>query len=60
MDWLKRNKCLLARIFVICLAVGIALDLFLVEILGVKSISLRTWIAEKAHQPSWLVARFCS
>jgi hypothetical protein len=48
-SWTARHQVLLCGIFIGCCAAGIAVDLFLVLVLHVKSISLSTWIAENAH-----------
>ena len=47
--WTRARQPLLGRIFLAIAALVIALDLALVLALGADSISLRTWIATKAH-----------
>jgi len=55
MNWIDAHQLLLGGLFVALTGAAILLDLVLVLVLRVKSISLRTWLATEAH-PTLLVA----
>ena len=48
-EWTKSHQFFLTSLFLVCLAIGILIDLILVLVLHVQSISLTTWIAEYQH-----------
>jgi hypothetical protein len=48
-EWSKRHSVAIGTTFIAAMAAAIAVDLFMVEVLGVASISWRTWVAEELH-----------
>jgi hypothetical protein len=49
MSWTKDNQQSLGVLFIVCVCLGIIVDLVLVLVLGDESISYRTWIAQQEH-----------